>query len=296
MALLDWRRRRRDVTTRARPVAVSHAPRRAASRPPGGRSPRSPSRHSGVVYGDIGTSPLYALQGVLHGAPRHSTDPRQRPRRPLADLLVAQLRGLLQVHPLRHAGRQPRRGRHPGAAGAHPAARRRAQRAGCWSCCGLFGAALLYGDGVITRPSRCSARSRGSRSRPRRWITWVVPIAIVILLLLFLFQSTVPPGGPGVRPGHGGLVRLHRGARGRRHRPQPPVLRAMNPWYAVDFFMRDGLAGIPDPRGGGAGDDRRRGALRRHGAFRQAADPGGLVRPGAARAACSTTSARGRCC
>ena len=48
----------------------------------------------GVVYGDIGTSPLYALKECFSGQHGIAPDPRQRARRPLAGLLVAQLHRL----------------------------------------------------------------------------------------------------------------------------------------------------------------------------------------------------------
>ena len=86
-----------------------------------GAGRRSPSPRSGVVYGDIGTSPLYAIKECFSG--HHSIDPTpgERDRRSLADLLVAQLHRLLQVHHVRPPGRQPGRGRH-----ASP----------CWRRCG----------------------------------------------------------------------------------------------------------------------------------------------------------------
>ena len=59
----------------------------------------------------------------------------------------------------------------------------------------------------------------------------------------------------------------------------PEVLKAISPWYAVDFFLRDGLAGVPHPRRGRAGRHRRRGLVRRHGTLRPAADPADLVQP-----------------
>ena len=105
----------------------------------------------GVVYGDIGTSPLYALQECFSGTHSRRADPRQRARRPLARVLGDDLRRDVQVPVVRHARRQPRRGRHPRADGARRAGTGRAAgRAAPSSSLGLFGAALLYGDGVIT--------------------------------------------------------------------------------------------------------------------------------------------------
>ena len=178
----------------------------------------------GVVYGDIGTSPLYALKECF--APEYGLAPtaRQRAGRPVADLLVAQLRGLAQVPDLHHAGRQPRRGRHHGAPRA--AASRGAQRAGARRLLvglGLFGAALLYGDGVITPAISVLGAVEGLSVAAPGLPTWVVPIlSSVILVALFLFQRRgTAQGRRRLRPGDARLVRVDRAARARRHRAAP---------------------------------------------------------------------------
>ena len=83
--------------------------------------------------------PALRAQGVRsRGAPASSVTPRERPRRPLADLLGADPRGDGQVRRLHHARRQPRRGRHPGAAGARAPTRvpsLGARRGRCCSGC-----------------------------------------------------------------------------------------------------------------------------------------------------------------
>ena len=91
----------------------------------------------GVVYGDIGTSPLYAMRECFFGSHSVPADARERPRRPVADHLLAAGGHLGQVHRDRDAGRQPGRRRHPGADGAAAAAARGdAASAGarrCWA-------------------------------------------------------------------------------------------------------------------------------------------------------------------
>ena len=106
----------------------------------------------GVVYGDIGTSPLYALQGVLRRRPRC-----RRRRSNVLGVLSLIFWTLMLVVSLKyvvadHARRQQRRGRHHRAAGAGLAggARPAARCAGALLVVGIFGAALFYGDGVIT--------------------------------------------------------------------------------------------------------------------------------------------------
>ncbi len=76
----------------------------------------------GVVYGDIGTSPLYTEQVIFssYRATAHVT-PAVVLRRRLIDLLGADGRRVDQVRGLHHARAQPRRRRHHGADGAAPA-------------------------------------------------------------------------------------------------------------------------------------------------------------------------------
>ena len=80
----------------------------------------------GVVFGDIGTSPLYTVQGGLRQELRPGTGSGQRARHPVAGVLVDDAGDHGQVRHRHHARRQPRRRRHPGADGggaAQPADR-----------------------------------------------------------------------------------------------------------------------------------------------------------------------------
>ena len=131
----------------------------------------------GVVYGDIGTSPLYAMKRVPVAIPsthavRPETAPTQRARRAVAVLLVAHARRRRQVPHVHHARRQQGRGRHPRARGA-----RRSSK--------IAAAAQPARDpdparAVRRRPalrrrrdharrSRCSARSRASSEQSPRF-------------------------------------------------------------------------------------------------------------------------------
>ena len=94
----------------------------------------------GVVYGDIGTSPLYTLKTALEWARRRNAGSRDR--HAVADRLDASDHHLDQIRRRRHARRQRRRGRHPG---ADVAARHQAWRTAPWCHrhrCARRGAAL----------------------------------------------------------------------------------------------------------------------------------------------------------
>ena len=100
-----------------------------------------------------------------------------------------------------------------------------------------------------------------------------------------------------LRPDHGGVVRGDRGhRRACRSCAIPAVLAALNPLYGTRAAGAPPAGGARDHRRGVPRHHRRRGAVRGHGPFRQAA---GARRPGSrwcGRRWCSTTSARARCC
>ena len=121
--------------------------------PAGRPSPSLALGALGVVYGDIGTSPLYALKECFIGP--HGVPVTKDNVLGVLSLVFWSLNFVVTFKYLTvvHAGRQPGRRRDPGAAGAGAPPRGRAadrpSTAG-WSRIGLFGAALLYGDGIIT--------------------------------------------------------------------------------------------------------------------------------------------------
>jgi KUP system potassium uptake protein len=111
---------------------------------------------------------------------------------------------------------------------------------------GLFGAALLYGDGVITPAISVLSAVEGISVAAPALPDWVVPIlASVILVGLFAFQRR---GTARVGAVFGRIMVVWFAAIALlgfkeilRH---PEVLAAINPWYAVEFFVRDGARGF----------------------------------------------------
>ena len=94
--------------------------------------------------------------------------------------------------------------------------------AGCSSCSGLFGAALLYGDGVITPAISVLSAVEGLEVATSAFSPFVVPITCVILVALFVVQKRGTGGiGARLRPGHAGLVRRDRGRRAALDRAPP---------------------------------------------------------------------------
>src|SRR5262249_18543651 len=110
---------------------------------------------------------------------------------------------------------------------------------------GLFGAALLYGDGVITPAISVLGAVEGLTIAQPALATFVVPLTVVILVGLFLLQQRGTGGigaifGPVMILWFGTIALLGLVAIVRR----PEVLGAINPWHAVDFFARNRMPGF----------------------------------------------------
>jgi KUP system potassium uptake protein len=110
---------------------------------------------------------------------------------------------------------------------------------------GLTGAALLYGDGVITPAMSVLGATEGLTVIAPQFHIFVVPSTLVILLTLFLVQKkgTAKVGrvfGPVmvlwfITIAVLGIVEIAKG---------PGILLAINPWHGVKFFMNNGFAGF----------------------------------------------------
>jgi len=115
--------------------------------------------------------------------------------------------------------------------------------------CGLFGAALLYGDGIITPAISVLSAVEGLNVATHAFESLVVPISAAILVLLFAVQRH-GTGGLGAVFGPTMLVWfLVIGALGLRAIVQQPhaelsVWHALNPWYGLEFFVRNGVHGF----------------------------------------------------
>ena len=200
----------------------------------------------GIVYGDIGTSPLYALRecfGGPHGiAPTHENVLGVLSLIFWALTIVISMKYLLFVMRADNSGEggilalmslvtPERRGKLPPRVPI--------------VVLGLFGAALLYGDGMITPAISVLSAVEGLAVATPVFEPYLVPLTIGVLLALFLVQhrGTAAIGvlfGPVtltwfvVLAGLG-LLSIAR---------HPDVLLAVNPLYGAEFFFRNGLAGF----------------------------------------------------
>jgi KUP system potassium uptake protein len=194
----------------------------------------------GVVYGDIGTSPLYALKEAAKAA-AHG-----RPLAPEAVLGVVSLIlwALILIISIKYALlilRADNRGEGGIVALLALLSARNAQP-GTWRAqllmVGLVGAALLYGDGAITPAISVLSAIEGLKVDAPSLAPAVVPVTIIILIGLFMVQKK----GAGFIGGIFGPVMLGwflvialLGVHGIVQ--APGVLAAVSPFYAFNFLI-----------------------------------------------------------
>ncbi|MEO7398975.1 MAG: potassium transporter Kup [Ilumatobacteraceae bacterium] len=196
----------------------------------------------GIVYGDIGTSPLYAFRESFE---HHDLD-TNNPVNALgvASVVFWALIVIISIKYLLFVMRADNRGE--GGILALTAMikpkGRMTQKAAIVVTLGVFGTALLYGDGLITPAISVLSAVEGLDRVSTVFEAWVIPIAVAILVLLFLVQRRGTGGigrifGPVMIVWFSVLALL--GVRQIRH--MPSVLKAVNPVYALDWFRFDPL-------------------------------------------------------
>jgi KUP system potassium uptake protein len=202
----------------------------------------------GVVYGDIGTSPLYALRECFKA--EYGIHPTPESILGVLSLILWSLILVVSVKYIVFILRADNRGE--GGILALLALllqqRRRAddkRRRLTLVALGLFGAALLYGDGVITPAISVLGAVEGLEVGAPGLSRIVVPITLIILFALFMVQrfGTARVGtafGPTMLLWFFTIAVL--GVRSIA--ANPGVLAAANPWHAVEFFFDHGVAGF----------------------------------------------------
>ena len=196
----------------------------------------------GVVYGDIGTSPLYALRECFNGD--HGVHPTPENVYGVLSLLIWSLILVVSIKYLVFVLRADNKGeggilalmalafpeRNPGKSGGRIPL--------VMTFLGLFGAALLYGDGMITPAITVLGAVEGLEVLTTRFTPWVVPISVAIIIVLFWVQKAGTGAiGKVFGPvmvlwffsisvlGISGIIR------------HPSVLAAVSPHFALEFFL-----------------------------------------------------------
>jgi KUP system potassium uptake protein len=199
----------------------------------------------GVVYGDIGTSPLYALRECFHG--EHGVAVSRDNILGVLSLIFWSLVIVVTVKYHVYVLRADNRGEGGILALMALVRSQLRTRHGRWLgiSVGLFGAALLYGDGIITPAISVLGAVEGLDVATPVLSPYVVPVAVAILVGLFLFQRRGTAGigavfGPVMLVWFSTLAVLGIAWIARR----PEVLAAVNPAHAVAFFAGNGAAGF----------------------------------------------------
>ena len=187
----------------------------------------------GVVYGDIGTSPLYAFRECFK--PTYGLDPTPATVYGVLSLIAWSLILIVSVKYLLIVIRLDNNGE--GGTMALLAMLPRIRRRGLFIGLGLFGAALLYGDGIITPAISVLSATEGLEIAAPGFRPYVLPATLLVLFLLFRFQryGTARVGGVFgpvmllwfVAIGALGALEIAR---------QPAILAALNPWHGARLF------------------------------------------------------------
>lgn len=200
----------------------------------------------GVVFGDIGTSPLYTMKEVFSVA--HGLALTHDNVLGILSLIFWSLTSVVTLKYVMFIMRADNRGE--GGIMALTALALRTMNASprkMWllTALGMFGAALFYGDGVITPAISVLSAMEGMSIASESLTHFVVPATIVVLIFLFVIQSkgTASVGalfGPVmvawfVALGTFGVMEIVE---------NPSVLAAFNPWYAINFFINNRIHGF----------------------------------------------------
>ena len=202
----------------------------------------------GVVYGDIGTSPLYAFGECF--SKRYGLAPDADNVYGVLSLIIWAILFVVAIKYIAFILRADNKGEGGILALLALVLQRQHRDVDRWTRAvlvgiGLFGAALLYGDGIITPPVSVFGAMEGLIVAAPALAHFVVPATCMILLALFLVQKRGTGGlgrvfGPVMLLWFGTIAVL--GAREVAHAPR--VLLALNPWYGARFFIAHGIGGF----------------------------------------------------
>jgi KUP system potassium uptake protein len=195
----------------------------------------------GVVYGDIGTSPLYAMRECFTGHGMPATRDNVLGVLSLITWVLIVVVTVKYLALVLRADLQGEGGILTLMALVQKVARRGPRTRIVVVGMGLFGAALLYGDGVITPAISVLGALEGAAIYEPKLHAFVVPMSLGVLIALFLVQrrGTSAVGavfGPVTLVWFLTLATL--GVRGIVDHPD--VLAAMSPAYAIGFLMHHG--------------------------------------------------------
>ncbi len=193
----------------------------------------------GVVYGDIGTSPLYALRESLGNVPINLIDVLG-----VLSLIFWSLILVISIKYLIILLSADNDGEGGILALSALIKRKNSNPSKLFMIIGILGAGLMLGDGMLTPAISVISALEGVNVFAPVFSSWIIPLTCVVLFFVFYMQSvgTAKIGvvfGPiifiwfGTIAILGGIHIIH----------HPVVLKAINPYYAFEFFYHNGWRG-----------------------------------------------------
>jgi KUP system potassium uptake protein len=196
----------------------------------------------GIVYGDIGTSPLYTIRECFYGS--HAVEATPENVVGVLSLVLYALVIVISIKYIAIVMRADNQGE-GGILALTALLPTGIPMAPVLIGLGIFGAALLYGDGMITPAISVLSAVEGLQVETPLFAPYVVPMAVAILVVLFLFQKYgthsvgrlfgpimviwfIAIAGLGIS----WIVR------------EPTIVSAINPLQGVAYFRRHGLPGF----------------------------------------------------
>lgn len=201
----------------------------------------------GVVYGDIGTSPLYSVKECFHGI--HAIPVTHENVMGVLSLVFWSLTVVVCVKYVGFILRADNKGEGGIYALLALIPMKKAKNSGGLNTgiilAGIFGAALLYGDGVITPAISVLSAVEGLEVATSAATPVVIPLTCIVLLLLFSVQRY---GTARVGKFFGPVLLLWFAVIGvlgfNEFLGHPEILKAANPVYAINFFHLNRLHGM----------------------------------------------------
>ena len=200
----------------------------------------------GVVFGDIGTSPLYAMREALAHA-RHGADGPESVFG-VVSLIIWTLVLIVTIKYVVVLLRADNKGEGGTLALMALAQRAVGRRTGSIFVLGMIGAALFFGDGLITPAVSVLSAVEGVRAAPeigRHLAPYALPIAAGILVALFMVQAR---GTTRVAAFFGPIIAVWfltlAGLGIWRLSENHSILWALSPWYGAKFLIENGFLGF----------------------------------------------------
>lgn len=201
----------------------------------------------GVVFGDIGTSPLYAIKACFHGT--HAITPSMANVLGVLSLIFWSMTIVVSIKYVTFILRADNRGEGGifALVSLLNTSDKRLSRLiqSIILFAGILGAGLLYGDGVITPAISVLSAIEGLEVATKAATPFILPLTCIVLFLLFSLQRKGTAHiGKLFAPimllwfvfiGVFGIMQII---------SEPSVFRAINPVYALEFFVNNGMHGI----------------------------------------------------